>query len=76
MKPSCLSIHDNTDDSPLSGYPRVLTVEHICECFHCGKTTARGWCREGKLPCFKIGQYWGVLRSELEKFILAGGSYE
>ena len=33
------------------------------------ETTVYKWCREGKLPCLKIGKHWRVRREALEDFL-------
>jgi len=33
------------------------------------ETTAWRWCREGKLPCLKIGKHWRIRREVLEDFL-------
>ena len=32
-------------------------------------TTVYRWCREGKLPCLKIGKHWRIRREALEDFL-------
>ena len=32
------------------------------------KTTVYRWCKEGSIPCLKIGRYWRVRREALEYF--------
>jgi excisionase family DNA binding protein len=33
------------------------------------ETTVWRWCREGKLPCLKVGKHWRVRREVLEEFL-------
>src|SRR5919107_1000639 len=33
------------------------------------ETTVYRWCKEGKLPCLKIGKHWRVRRGALEDFL-------
>jgi len=33
------------------------------------ETTIYSWCKEGKLPCLKVGKYWRVRRQALEDFL-------
>jgi excisionase family DNA binding protein len=33
------------------------------------KTTVYRWCKEGKLPCLKIGKHWRIRRKALEDFL-------
>jgi excisionase family DNA binding protein len=33
------------------------------------QTTVYSWCKEGKLPCLKIGKHWRIRRGVLEDFL-------
>jgi excisionase family DNA binding protein len=33
------------------------------------ETTVYKWCKEGKLPCLKVGKHWRVRRGDLEDFL-------
>src|SRR5919107_714198 len=33
------------------------------------ETTIYRWCKEGKLPCLKVGKHWRVRREALEDFL-------
>src|SRR3712207_9438584 len=33
------------------------------------ETTVYKWCKEGKLPCLKIGKHWRIRREALEDFL-------
>src|SRR5215204_3891591 len=33
------------------------------------ETTVYKWCKEGKLPCMKVGKHWRVRREALEDFL-------
>src|SRR5215216_2487832 len=33
------------------------------------ETTVYRWCKEGKLPCLKVGNYWRIRREALEDFL-------
>src|SRR5215204_5927293 len=33
------------------------------------ETTVYKWCKEGKLPCLKIGKHWRIRREALENFL-------
>jgi excisionase family DNA binding protein len=33
------------------------------------ETTVYRWCKEGKLPCLKIGKHWRIRRGVLENFL-------
>src|ERR687889_2414924 len=33
------------------------------------ETTVYRWCKEGKLPCLKVGKHWRIRREVLEDFL-------
>src|SRR3954469_21527040 len=33
------------------------------------ETTIYRWCKEGKLPCLKVGKHWRIRREALEDFL-------
>ncbi|HKH36715.1 MAG TPA: helix-turn-helix domain-containing protein, partial [Rubrobacter sp.] len=33
------------------------------------ETTVYRWCKEGKLPCLKVGKHWHIRREALEEFL-------
>jgi excisionase family DNA binding protein len=43
----------------------LLTAEEVAEYFGVTMTTVYRWCREGRIPCLKIGKHWRVRREEL-----------
>jgi excisionase family DNA binding protein len=43
----------------------LLTVEEVAGYFGVTMTTVYRWCREGRIPCLKIGKHWRVRREEL-----------
>jgi excisionase family DNA binding protein len=47
----------------------LLTVEDVAELMSVGKATIWRWCREGNLPCLKVGKHWLVRREALEDFL-------
>ena len=46
----------------------LLTAEEVAEYFGVSMTTVYRWCREGRIPCLKIGKHWRVRREELVAF--------
>ena len=62
-----------TDNTILTGYPPVGTLKDAASILQIGMTTARQYCREGRLPAFKVGQQWRISRAALEAYILKGG---
>ena len=47
----------------------LLSVEDVAELMEVGKATIWRWCREGNLPCLKVGKHWRVRREALEDFL-------
>jgi excisionase family DNA binding protein len=43
----------------------LLSVEEVAEYFGVTTTTVYRWCKEGRIPCLKIGKLWRVRREEL-----------
>jgi len=48
---------------------QLLRTEEVAEYLGVGPVTVYRWCREGSLPCVKIGRRWRVRREALEEFI-------
>ena len=53
---------------PSSSRP-LLSAEEVAEYFGVGKVTVYRWCKEGRIPCLKIGKHWRVRREEMEDFL-------
>jgi excisionase family DNA binding protein len=47
----------------------LLDVEDVAQLMGIGKATVWRWCREGRLPCLKVGKHWRVRREALENFL-------
>jgi excisionase family DNA binding protein len=47
----------------------LLSAEDIAELLGVKETTVWRWCREGSLPCLKIGKHWRVRREVLDDFL-------
>ncbi len=47
----------------------LLEVQDVAEYLGVEQTTVQRWCREGSLPCMKIGKYWRIRREALERFL-------
>jgi excisionase family DNA binding protein len=47
----------------------VLSVEEVAEYLGVGPVTVYRWCREGRLPCLKIGKFWRIRHQALEDFL-------
>ena len=43
----------------------LLSVEEVAEHFGVTTTTVYRWCKEGRIPCLKIGKHWRVRHEEL-----------
>ena len=47
----------------------LLGAEEVAGLVGVKETTVYKWCKEGKLPCLKVGKYWRVRRGDLEDFL-------
>jgi excisionase family DNA binding protein len=54
------------------GDKELLTVEDVAEYMEVGRVTVHRWCREGRLPCSKVGKSWRIRRGALEDFLRRG----
>lgn len=47
----------------------LLDTERVARYLGVGQVTVWRWCREGILPCLKVGRSWRIRRSSLEEFV-------
>jgi excisionase family DNA binding protein len=47
----------------------LLSAEDVAELMGVKESTVWRWCREGRLPCLKVGKHWRVRREALEDFL-------
>src|ERR687898_2351399 len=47
----------------------LLAATDVAEMIGVKETTVYRWCKEGKLPCLKVGKHWRVRREALENFL-------
>jgi len=47
----------------------LLNVADVAEYLRVEQTTVQRWCREGSLPCMKIGKEWRIRHQALERFL-------
>jgi len=47
----------------------LLGTEEVAEYLGVGQVTVYRWCREGSLPCIKIGRRWRIRRDALAEFL-------
>jgi excisionase family DNA binding protein len=47
----------------------LLAAVDVAELIGVKETTIYRWCKEGKLPCLKIGKHWRIRREALEDFL-------
>jgi excisionase family DNA binding protein len=50
----------------------LLEVPQIAHYLRVSDVTIYRWCREGRLPCLKLGNTWRIRRSALEEFLARG----
>lgn len=47
----------------------LLSAEDVANRIGVKETTVWRWCREGRLPCLKVGKHWRVRREAFEDFL-------
>src|ERR687894_252205 len=47
----------------------LLAATDVAELIGIKETTIYRWCKEGKLPCLKVGKHWRIRREALEDFL-------
>ena len=47
----------------------LLGAEEVAGLVGVKETTVYKWCKEGKLPCLKVGKHWRIRREALEDFL-------
>src|SRR5918998_5506795 len=47
----------------------LLSAEDVAALMGVKETTVWRWCREGNLPCLKVGKHWRIRRAALEDFL-------
>jgi excisionase family DNA binding protein len=47
----------------------LLSVDDVAGHLEVSKATIYHWCRQGRLPCLKIGKSWRIRRAALETFL-------
>ena len=48
---------------------KLLGAEEVAELVGVRETTVYKWCKQGKLPCLKVGKHWRIRREVLEDFL-------
>lgn len=51
------------------GDKEILEAEEVASYLSMNPVTIYRWCREGRLPCLKIGRHWRIRRQALEDFL-------
>jgi excisionase family DNA binding protein len=47
----------------------LLAAAEVASMIGVKETTVYRWCKEGKLPCLKVGKHWRIRREALEDFL-------
>ena len=47
----------------------LLEAEEVASYLGINPVTVYRWCRDGRLPCLRIGRYWRIRREALEEFL-------
>ena len=56
-------------ETPSQATRELLSVEEVAEYLGVVPMTVYRWCREGRLPCMKLGRVWRIRRGGLEDFL-------
>lgn len=54
--------------------PEFLSLKQVADYLHTSLTTCRGMVRRREIPTIRVGRQHRILKSDLEKWIAAGGS--
>src|SRR5215212_7044371 len=57
------------DGKSVARESELLAAADVAGMIGVKETTVYRWCKEGKLPCLKIGKHWRVRREALEDFL-------
>jgi excisionase family DNA binding protein len=57
------------DGKSMTREKELLAAADIAGMIGVKETTVYRWCKEGKLPCLKIGKHWRIRRGVLENFL-------
>jgi len=60
---------ERVTDGASGANKELLSVEEVAEYLGVVPMTVYRWCREGRLPCLKIGRVWRIRREALEDFL-------
>ncbi|MDQ3285274.1 MAG: helix-turn-helix domain-containing protein [Actinomycetota bacterium] len=47
----------------------LLGAADVAAMIRVKETTVYRWCKEGKMPCLKVGKHWRIRREALEDFL-------
>lgn len=56
-------------DVEVAETPEVMNAEEAARLLRVSGRTARDLCRQGKLPCEKVGREWRIRRKELMRYL-------
>src|SRR5215212_8009093 len=65
-------VHSKMQNGGNMGRPlekELLSAEDVAQLMGVKESTVWRWCREGNLPCLKVGKHWRVRREALEDFL-------
>jgi excisionase family DNA binding protein len=57
------------DGKSMTRETQLLAATDVAELIGVKETTVYRWCKEGKLPCLKVGKHWRIRRGVLEDFL-------
>src|SRR5215216_152824 len=57
------------DGKSMTRETELLAAADVAGMIGVKETTVYRWCKEGKLPCLKVGKHWRIRRGVLEDFL-------
>src|SRR5215216_6476973 len=69
MAKTCWKVQNGGTVARSTEKMELLSAEDVAELMGVKETTIWRWCREGRLPCLKVGKHWRVRREALEDFL-------
>ncbi|WP_299039846.1 helix-turn-helix domain-containing protein [uncultured Pseudokineococcus sp.] len=61
-------------DEAFADLPDRLSVEQLAKVLGIDVQTAYGWLQKGRVPGYKIGRSWVILRDEIRDFLAANSN--
>jgi len=70
--PICIGI--STEEKSVENTHEIMTIPEAAAFLRIGENTLRGLIKYGKVPAFKVGGQWRLLRSDVLDHLTGGGA--